>query len=142
MKVPGSTQCGKLDVELGVSTFSGQPDRGGWRPVLLKIDEERSILIDWLCPKCDLIIYYSATGAARCLRCGLGVKEIPIEEYKSDPVRSRRLYQWGRWAREQFETEAELPHRPKNYGHRRWPSSAELMGDRYLEVPCFIQQTG
>jgi hypothetical protein len=105
MNVPEFAQRGLLHSEPGASTFSGQPDRGQWRPVHLKKDGERPILIDWLCPNCDLIIYYSATGAAQCPRCGLCVKEIPIKKYKPDPIRRRRLYWWGRWARDMFESE-------------------------------------
>lgn len=60
--------------KLSTETFPGEAMRGGWRPVLLRINNERSVQIDWICPGCK----HLTCGMTRCPTCGLGVLEKPI----------------------------------------------------------------
>lgn len=94
--------------EPGVSTFRGEPTRGGWIPVLLdKPGLRKPIIIDWVCPVCSQIIFADITGRNQCPRCGLQVLEKPvikaIDEENLAPtereaVIKRKLQLWQKFA--------------------------------------------
>jgi len=83
----------------GASTYPGTATRGGWIPILLKIDSVKPMIIDWICPTCKRLLAQSRT----CPCCGLEKMAIPRSHPNEPLLREKRLYQYRRWADKVFE---------------------------------------
>lgn len=76
----------------GASTYTGSTWRGGWRPILLKLNDfSRPIIIDWLCPRCNRLLTQNQT----CPGCGLRLLDSPRS--KEPLPKSRKIYQYHNW---------------------------------------------
>ncbi len=90
------------DHQPGASTFPGRPWRGGWIPILLKVDDaKRPVVFDWICPAC----YSLLVGSRTCPKCGLPFQASPK---KREPIPKRmHHFQYKKWAQELFYAEDE-----------------------------------
>lgn len=100
----------------GASTFIGTPTRGGWTPILLKIDDfTRPVIHDWICPVCKVLL----AGSKTCPKCGLPLLEVPK---RTKPLPRRMLlFQYWKWTRELFYTEEEedqVPIKPCQHNNK------------------------
>lgn len=82
-------------IENALSTFVGEPVRGGWKPVYTLYRFGVAVITDWICPVCDRLTCMSRT----CPHCGLAVMEIPTMPAKSSRA-SRSDY--AEWIREEI----------------------------------------
>jgi hypothetical protein len=91
----------KDDSEKGLpptlSTFAGNPCRGGWIPIYAKPLFGSPVLVDWKCPICCSLTSQSRT----CPRCGLEKQEIPIYKDLSRPEREHKS-KYSLWMAEQL----------------------------------------
>lgn len=99
-------------------TFLAGKQRGGWRPILLKIDNKRSKIIDWFCPQCFIPIYLANSGRMACSKCGLHVYEMPNPP-KNEPInQDKKRYHYYRWSLDIFESDGFNADRIQRAGRR------------------------
>jgi hypothetical protein len=84
----------------GASTYPGTRTRGGWVPILLRLDEfDRPRIIDWICPSCKQL----TANYRNCPKCGLEVMGEPI--IKDPLTRGAKIHQYRQWVNALFERE-------------------------------------
>ena len=87
---PGEQSGSDQMIGRTLSTFIGEPTRGGWKPVYTKPLYGAPILTDWVCPRCKRL-----TGGSRtCPECGLEVLTIPRIIFKSVRAMKSSYLEW------------------------------------------------